>query len=262
MNNITCEDIRNLISSRKFFVYGAGGHGRKFVDAVKRMGYYSHFLGYAESHKSENSTIKQINDIDRNICIFIAAHEINLRVMIQTVKTLGFTEYYSIYPFLIELCCGDPIERDITIYVEPFLKICHSKNYLSIIDLAIESIAGFNTYGEKIYVDMFRATSSESTAKNRFMLLKKRMVEYENGCEEQYSIKVNTNENFILDGAHRLVLAHHFGIPTIMADDYSIKRDIYNSIFHQELFYSQNIINILDTEELRIVRKKRKVLFG
>ena len=254
--------IIDKLKENKFVVYGAGGHGKKFVQAITNIGLSKNFMGYAVTDNKNNQDIKTIYEVDKEQLIIIAAHNVNSKQMETILKENGFQNYEIIYPYLIELCCGIPIKKNVMLNIKEFVANCYSANYLAIIYLAIDCVLGNNKFGKDLYIKMFEVTSDKQTAYKRWEALKARIINYKNSKEiEKYNVKINFRQKYILDGAHRIMMAFYFGVDNLLADDYEMDRKEYNAIFQQDLFYDENILNIFSSQECEILKNvKEKVM--
>ena len=113
MKETSYEELINSIRNNHFVVYGAGSHADKFLQILKHLGFEDNYLYSAVTRKDKDdkAELRLIHEVDRNKLIMIAAHDKNAKQMEQTLKELGFRNYYLIYPHLIELVCGLPYKK-------------------------------------------------------------------------------------------------------------------------------------------------------
>ncbi len=260
----TYEQILDKIKSNKFVVYGAGGHGKKFVKAITQMGYENNFAGFVVTERQESDPIgiKEIKNIDRNCFVVIAAHDRNSLQIEDTLKHLGFAQYVSIYSYLIDFCCGTPylknqIECVEEIFQDCLQKYCFYAPYPVVVYLAIDYIMERNSVGKNLYLKLIGNYAKEKTSYLRWNALVERTMNYKINREpESFSIKINPKERYVLDGYHRIVLSKYFGITDILADFYDMEFDKYRDMF----WGNDNLINLFTKEEADIILRTGKQL--
>lgn len=253
----TYEQILNKIQCNKFVVYGAGGHGQKFVKAITQMGYGKNFMGFAVTQRQRDDPdgIKEIQLIDRNCFVVIAAHDRNSVQMEETIKSLGFTQYVLIYPYLIELCCGTPYLKSQTVCVEDIFQDCLKRHtfysaYPVVIYLAVDSIMGRNRVGKNLYLKLIGKYAKEKTSYQRWDALVERTKNYHiNRLPEPFMIKINPIQGYVLDGYHRIVLSEYFGITELLADFYDTDFDTYRDMF----WGKDNLMDMFTEKEADII---------
>lgn len=235
--------IIKKIENEKFIVYGAGGHGKKFVKAIIKRGCYNNFVGYAVTKSQEmDKQISEISDVCRNQLVIIAAHEKNAKQMEKKLLDLGFQNYINIYPYMTELYWGTPYLVDKLVNVEKVVAESRFINYRIALYAGIDSVIKKNEYGEDIYLKTLQLTSDKETARIRWEAFQKRIDRYEKKHEiEKYNIQIDPENKYILDGTHRLMLAYYFKIPQIKSDFFRVsmqeRDDFYNdSIYEDDVF--------------------------
>ena len=209
----TYEQILEKIKKNKFVVYGAGGHGKKFVKAITQMGYENNFTGFAVTERQENDPIgiKEIRNIDRNCFVVIAAHDQNSLQMEDTLKRLGFVQYVSIYSYLIDFCCGTSYLKNQTVCVNEIFQYCLTRHcfyssYPIVVYLAIDYIMEKNNVGKKLYFKLIGKYAKEKTSNQRWDALVERTRNYNvNRRSESFAVKVNPVQSFVLDGYHSIL---------------------------------------------------------
>lgn len=249
----TYEQILDKIKNNKFVVYGAGGHGQKLVRAITQMGYADNFAGFAvtESQAKDIDGVKEIKNIDRNQFVIIAAHDQNAMQMEAVLKSLGFTQYVSVYPYLIDFCCGTSYLKNQTVYVEDIFQDCLRGHcfysaYPIVVYLAIDHIMGGNNAGKSLYLKLIGKYAKEKTAYQRWDALVKRAKNYStDGLPEPFAVKINPVQRYVLDGYHRIILSKYFGITAILADYYDTDFEKYRDMF----WGGDNLINLFTKEE-------------
>ena len=240
----TYEEIINSVSKEKFIVYGKGAHADKFLHFIRRLGFGDNYLYSVVSRKRENTNDCLIQNVNRNQLVIVAAHDKNSKEMEQTLKELGFKNYYLIYPHLIEFGCGLPYKKNVDMNVSEFLKDCLYGNYLSIIYLAIDDIVNSNGIGCDLYIKYMNIYSHPDTSKKRLETLVDRVSHISECYEpEPYNIKVNPKECFLLDGSHRTILAKYFGIDILKADLYDISFEQYDLFYGGGVYLSDEALS-------------------
>lgn len=258
------EEIMNSLKRNKFIVYGAGGHAEKFIKVVKKEGLENNFLGTAISKRNLTNPInKCIEDIDKNKLIIIAAHDRNSAEMESNLIRLGFRNYKVIYPYMTEICFGEPYKKNVTLDVDVFLKECQYANYLAIYYLAIECADKKNSYGKNMYLKVMGMSSEVQTAQNRWNEIIKRTNNYRKTKEpEKYPIKVNVEQKYILDGFHRMALAKYFHIRTLNADLFKTELEEYNSMTFKCMWNDKDLNRYFSNKEKEKITLVRKKIFG
>ena len=230
------DDFLLIIKKQKFYVYGAGSMGKRFIKCLENMGIKQNFLGYVVTE--ENHTYKSILDIPRESYVIISTHNETAKEMERLLINNQFKHYYLLYPFLLELEYGKSIEKNKKINVNDLLNNLDSTPYYAILMLTIDSvIKGYNN--DAIYIKMMEKLSSDrKTALARSKEFYSRIIDYSKGNynKENYPIKVNAEKDKIKDGAHRLMLAYYFGKTTINADIYDFKQEKYDEILDNVIY--------------------------
>lgn len=260
----TYAQILDKIKKNKFVVYGAGGHGQKFVKAIAQMGYGNNFVGFVvtERQAKDGEGIKEIKNIDRNHFVVIAAHDRNSVQMEDTLKNLGFTQYVSIYPYLIDFCCGTSYLKNQTVCVKDIFfdclnRYCFYSAYPVVVYLAIDYIMEKNNVGKNLYFKLIGKYAKEKTSYQRWDALVERTRNYSiNRVPEPFAVKINPVQRFVLDGYHRIVLSKYFGITDILADFYDTDFDKYRDMF----WGRGNLMNLFTKEEADVILKAGKEL--
>lgn len=259
-----CQKIIDRLSREKYIVYGAGGHADKFVKAMEKKGIAHNFLGYAiSSGKIQKNNCKYIEEVDREHLVVVAAHDKNSSEMEQNLIRLGFENYMLIYPYMTELCFGSPYKTDVFVEIDEFLKTCRYGNYLAIYYLAVACADGKNDFGDKLYLRVMGLSSEEKTAANRWEAMIKRTWNYRNKQEiEDFPVKLNVQQKYILDGFHRMALAKYFGIDKLRADLFSTELDDYNSMTFQNMWLDEDLNHYFSEDEKKQIIRVRKEIFG
>lgn len=258
------EKILDKLAKEKFIVYGTGGHADKFVKAIRRKGIHSNILGFAVSSNNQlNDNCECIEDINKERLIVIAAHDKNSREMEQNLIRLGFKNYVLVYPYMTEICFGSPYETDVMLDIDEFMKECSYGNYLAIYYLAVECADGKNDFGDKLYLKVMKLSSEEETANRRWDSMISRTQSYRKNCKaEDFPIKVNIRQKYILDGFHRMALAKYFGIKKLKSDLFDTDLNYYNSMTFRSMWADDDLNSyFLEKEKEQIIRV-RKEIFG
>lgn len=248
------DDFLLIIKKQKFYVYGAGSMGKRFIKCLENMGIKQNFLGYVVTE--ENHTYKSILDIPRESYVIISTYNETAKEMERLLINNQFKHYYLLYPFLLELEYGKSIEKNKKINVNDLLNNLDSTPNYAILMLTIDSvIKGYNN--DAIYIKMMEKLSSDrKTALARSKEFYSRIIDYSKGNynKENYPIKVNAEKDKIIDGAHRLMLAYYFGKTTINADIYDFKQEKYDEIFYKLREFNTNWEKSYSNEEIKIIK--------
>lgn len=239
------QTIIKQIREKKFYIYGAGGHGKKLLKCIKKMGLLENFKGFVVTDNStlESNGVGCVDDIDRNATILIAAHITNSKNMESYLYEHGFKNYYVTYHVLQELYWGMPNEHNIKVNCHKVISGCKKIYYLCAIYSAIDFFMGKNQCGESIYLKTMRLTSDEETAYNRWRNFQRRIAQYveeNNPIDERYPILTDLKGEYVLDGAHRLMLAFYFEQGEIYANRYSISHEEYEEFYNDSIYEKEN----------------------
>lgn len=261
------QKFKGVISQLKensFVVYGAGSMGKRFVRCISEMGLKDNFSGYAVTEIKDSlyvaEGIIQINQIERDQLVIIAAHNEAALQMEQELNNLGFKKYIVIYPYLLELEFGTPVALDVKINVDKLLKKCPPYLYNAVVYMAIDSALGHNMYGGDLYLRMMHALSRNNrTAEMRWQSFQKRIDAYTRGeYEDRYNVKVNLEQNYIIDGVHRIILAKYFGIPHIQADLYQFESKKFEQVFKNFVYVNENLERYFSKDEITLMKTALK----
>lgn len=260
---LSYSEVVAKISTQEFYIYGAGGYGKKVEKAIRKMGLQDNFLGYAVTVKkdSDNPLLLEIADVDPKKLIIIATHYVNSKQMENILIDLKIDNYIFIYPYLTELSLGLPYETFVKFNTRKLVSEYTHLNFCAVLYLAIESIINDTELGKKLYIKMTMIKSNEQTALLRWKNLVYRVNLYKNGGMEEYPIQVSTDYKIVLDGAHRLMLAYYFEMPEILADLYHVNEEDYAKFDNGEVYKNNFFYTLLDEQEIeQLENAKRKIM--
>ena len=115
-DTIQIQDVINLIRTKKFVIYGNGFIGKRFIKQIERMNCKNMISAMVVTNLEENNNsrkdgLKSVYEISKDSLVFIAAHESVATEIKEVLDSIGVSNYIWIYPYLIELELGKPIER-------------------------------------------------------------------------------------------------------------------------------------------------------
>ena len=261
---LSYNEVIAKISAQKFYIYGAGGYGKKVEKAIQKMGLQDNFLGYAVTEKRDNdhSEVLEIATVNPENLIIIATHYVNSKEMEAVLLGLNFHNYICIYPYLTELSLGLPYEKSVEFSTEKLVREYTHINFCAVLYLAIESILNNTELGKKLYIKMTMIKSNERTAFLRWQNLVQRVNLYRHGNIEEYPIQVSTDYKIVLDGAHRLMLAYYFGRPKILADLYHVDAEDYAKFDNGDVYKNDFFCTLLDEKEIEQLESTKRRIMG
>lgn len=259
-DTIQLKDILNLIKTNRFVIYGNGFIGKRFIKQIERMNCKKQISAIVVTNlegdcNSRKDGLQSVYEISKDSLVFIAAHESVATEMRKVLESIGVSNYIWIYPYLIELELGEPIERNRKVTIIDLISNLSKSYAAAIYYLTIKEYCQNHTYDGSLYKKMTSHYTTEHTAEKRWEIFR-RKIEYcqENGFCQDCNIKVLENNNLI-DGMHRLTLAKYFGKKYLYADVYAGKGSFYSqngvggNVFIQEedlpLYYTSKEIDVI-----------------
>ena len=258
---VQLQKIIRLIKEKNFVIYGHGFIGKRFYNYVKKIGCFSHVTAFAVTHLKKddngNKNVKAISAIPRDRLIFIAAHDTNAFEMMSGLKNMGFQDYIWIYPYLIDMELGEPIEKNRKVRIQDLIHNLSNSYAAAIYYLSIKDYCDRNVYDGSIYIRMTSHYTTERTAKKRWDRFRVKIDEcLKNGFVQDYNIKVLEN-NSLIDGMHRLILAKYFNQEFLHADAYRGGGSFYSEegIGGNVFLQDSDLIQYYSEEEIDIIKE-------
>ncbi|SHK69754.1 hypothetical protein SAMN05216582_11311 [Selenomonas ruminantium] len=259
-DTIQIKDVINLIKTKEYVIYGNGFIGKRFIKQIERMNCKNQISSVVVTNLEENSNsrkdgLKSIYEISKNSFVFIAAHESVATEMRKVLESIGVSNYVWIYPYLIELELGAPIERNRKVTIKDLIDNLSKSYAAAIYYLTIKEYCRDHIYDGSLYIKMTSHYTTGDTAKKRWEIFRRKIEEcQEKGFCQDCNIKVFENNNLI-DGMHRLTLAKYFGEKYLYADVYRGNGSFYSiegiggNVFIQEedlpRYYKQKEIEMI-----------------
>lgn len=231
-NVLQIQDIIHIIKTKKFVIYGNGFVGRRFYRQVQKMGYASNVVAMAVTNLNDKKTgselVKAISDVNRGYLVFIAVHDVSVFEMKKKLDSLGFFDYIWIYPYLFNLELGEPVKKNISMKIFDFLEKMSDVYFPAIYYLSVKDYCSRNIYGGRLYIKAIANYTTLETAQKRWDRFSNAIDRCrKEGYFQDHNIKVDENNN-IIDGLHRLILAKCFGQQEILCDVYHCEQKYYS----------------------------------
>lgn len=255
------DHILEILKTEKFVVFGAGGHGKKFVESLKMWGVSENFAGYATTKGTLDGSVKCIDAVPRSSQVVIAVHSATVDSVINYLVELGFSKYISIDRFLIEFCCGKPYDINGFVDINHFVEGSVKSNYLAALYAVVDCTVKKDVAGEEIYKKLIGVHGNKDTANKRWDSYLTRIQACLNGEYKPYPIKINPTEKYILDGNHRIALARYFGLKEIAAQYFDCSFERYSSIFEQSCWNDEKLSNYFSEKEIQLIMNAKGLLW-
>lgn len=232
-DQFSLQDVISIIKKDKFVIYGYGFVGKRFYKQVQRMGYSENVIAIAvtdigDEKNTDYVTVQSIYDISKESMVFVAVHDASVLDMQEILDKIGIKKYMWVYPYLFDLELGTPICKDKTVCINDLLTQMNDIYMPAIYYLSLKDYCGANIYNGELYIKMSTAYTTLETGKKRWERFCKTIDECrERGFKQDYNIKVDEN-NLLIDGLHRLVLARYFGESDIICDVYHCDDEFYS----------------------------------
>lgn len=254
--------IKNTIEKEKIVIYGTGSVSKRFSKLIKENGYWGNVSNYAvsslEHHANfiDGKAVKEIKDISNDNIVMLAVHNIFLNEILENLSNLGFENVIWIYPYLFDLSFGMPIQNNIVLDVKNIVNRLNGIYSYAIYHLAIENEYSKNVVGGSIYRKFMRIFCSEEAANKRWSDFVERMHKYENGdVQQNYNIKLSNEYDIVLDGLHRLMLAHYFNVDKIVADIYSCDMNKYIDYAENMALTDKQLNKYFSHDEIDLIKE-------
>lgn len=257
-NQYTTDEFINILQTSKFVIYGAGFWAQRFYNCLKKLGCENNVIAFAVTEQSNNGDktlfnkeIKLIENVDCNQKIIIAAHNNSTAQMKKTLDDLNFCDYIMLYPYLVQMELGTPIKTNQEINVCEFISQMPDIYYMTIIYLAIENYFHKNKNGDELYIKMQSEFADRKTAVRRLKALHSKISTYSKDISlNDVNVKLNMENNVIIDGNHRMALAKFFNIESVFADIYDVTMDEYLYVYNKAIFSLEKIKSIFTSDEV------------
>ena len=262
MNYLSTTELLKEISQKKIYIYGAGFVAKRFFEILINKGYEKNICGFIttkkEIEKLCNKSVEVFNEIknslDDDILICVAVYEVGYKQIKELLALNNISNYTWIYPNIHELCLGEKIEENKLISVTRLLRRYLNDYAIPIRYLAIGQYFGENNVGYDLYLKGMRLHCNNDTAKDRLLKFMKLIQDWKDDGYNNTTIKV-TDEDDIIDGAHRLALALYFGVTDLYCDVYSGEN--YKKFISDSVRISEEETGIFTRKELRCLDELR-----
>ncbi len=266
MENLSLQEVEDFIQTNEFIIYGAGFISLRFYQCIKERNCEKNVECFAVTNKNGNESciegkmVREISEIERDKWIIIGTHMASVAQMQETLQSLGFTKFFCVYPYILELEYGAPVNLDRQINVVNFLRKMSHIYYPAVIYLVIEEYFGKNTVGYDLYLRMMEVFSSPEVAKKRLEALKKKISSYE--IKNEYNIKVCIENGILIDGMHRIVFARYFDVKELKADLYHVSEERYFETMGKAMLLEENLSMWFSEKEIALIKAADNRLRG
>lgn len=233
---MTTLQVLDVIKNHDIAIYGTGFVAKNFYTALQLKGLNDRIRCFVVTDEQnvggviQGVPIRGAREVlkEKDIYICIAVHEAIKDEIEKKLLDNNFEKYIWIYPNLMELLFGMPLERHKKMEVKKILEHQKNNNYnFAIGYLAIENYYNKNDKGYDIYIKAMALMSEEATAKKRLMKFISLIDDWDkNGYRRNVNLLID-QENRLIDGNHRFTLAIYHQVPEIYCDIFSCS-DIYN----------------------------------
>lgn len=227
--------IMQIIKTNKIVIYGNGYIAKRLYNLIQKLGYTKNVLNIAVTKVASDDIgingvkLIPISDVDRDVLILLAVHNAVAAEMEKNLQDLGFRQFIWIYPYLFEMEIGQPIRKHQQIKIVTLIDRAAYSYELPIYYLTLKDYCTENIYNGKLYVKFFSAYVTTEMAEKRWQKFQQRIEEcLKEGFQQDHSIKVN-EDYYLMDGAHRLVLAKYFHKDTVFVDVYAGHGEFYSA---------------------------------
>lgn len=264
--DMAAEEIKRIISEKEFVIYGAGSVGKRFLKIIEKMGFRDKVIGFAvteidENQKNEGIPIRKIDRYDKTVLIMIAVHDVVYEEIKWTLQSKGYNNHIWIYPFFTELCYGAVSNTKMFQTSHIISKLDRIYSHV-LIAMVIEECLDCNNVGIDIYKRYFEFFCNKDTARARTeSLIGKIENALVNGFKQYGPIDMSRDMRVILDGAHRLMLAHYFGNKNVLVNIHECKSDDYYYLVNFSLTDSV-LTRIFEPKQVQLIREMDQSLRG
>lgn len=151
-------------------IYGNGFIGKRFIKQIERMNCHNHISAIAvtnpdEYGSSEKEILLSVYEIAKDSLVFIAAHESIATEMKKVLDDIGVRDYIWIYPCLLDLELGKPVELNRKVKIDDLMANLSKSYAAAIYYLSIKEYCRNHTYDGSLYIKMTSHYTTEDTAK-------------------------------------------------------------------------------------------------
>lgn len=264
---MSIEELYQIMGNSRFTIFGTGTVAKRLCYMLRKRGFWNNLNGFATSqnHGSEfeGKKVMQIGEISKDDILLIAVHKVVYDEVKILLQQYGITKYYWIYPQLFDLYFGKPIQKDIIVDVRTLIRNLYGVYSHAIFYLAIAYYFHQNDFGKQYYIKYMNIFSNSQTSKARWKDFLLRIEECEkNGFLQDFNIKLNSSQNIILDGAHRVMLAYYFGKDMIRGDIYRCEMRDYLRFSGNIALTEDKLHRFFTNEEMEIIKETDEMLKG
>ena len=218
---LNLEQLFNMINEGSYYIYGAGGAAKRFFEGLCELGLTENCKGFIVSKKDMKKIKEEICLISDNVQVFIAVHKVYLHEIESLLEKNHFKKYYWIYPLIFELEYGSPVKKNVIRETDELVSRMRSLYMLAIFYLTIDYCLGKNTFGKDCHIRFHMKDVSGHSAKRIEELFEQRIKKYlKTGEVEPYPIMINVQEDYCMDGNHKLIISKYFHIPEVNCNIY------------------------------------------
>ncbi len=262
INNVT--DLLSAMSKNKIYVFGTGFVCKKFLSALKTVGYERYVKGFIVTflrsvNIMDGIPVRLINDdaLDRSRLVCIAVHESLKNEIVQELEKYGFSNYVWIYPLLFDLAFGKPIAVKKEVPLKEIYLAMREYYHVFVRYLMIEQYYGRNTYGQNIYIKAFNLINSHKTAEIRLgqfleVIKNFELKGYNKNCPS------GMLENFeIFDGSHRFALNIYHKNDTLSCNVYKGIKNVLEWLGKEVLLTEDVLPDLFSCDEIALLKDVR-----
>lgn len=256
------DKLLEMIKKQDTLIFGTGYVAERFFDGLDRHGLGDRIRCFVTTKGQEHDyqkrpviSINKLSSENNESLICIATHEAILGEISASLEERGINNSIWVYPYLHELWFGKPVG---TFEIEVSKIVKKWKDYrFAIRALAIDQYYGKNDCGYDIYVKTQSFHCEENTARKRLNSFTQLIESWDkNGFDSDSRPKVSEDYE-VLDGAHRITLAHYHKMKTISCDVYKAENgrkfrndevDITDEILRNSALLPEEIDLIIETQ--------------
>lgn len=263
LNKLKYNYILDYCRNKPFYIYGAGGYGKKLLAGLKKQGLENSFRGFVVTNNSINDeSCLEVHEISKDSLVLVGVHISNCKAIERNLREVRINKYIIGHSIMDQLYWGEPTERDCLLEVSYVIRNMQIINYLCALFAGAEYVLGKNSLGKNIYLKTMKILSTDNTALKRWKSFSDRITKYlENGNKENYRVKIDINNGFLLDGAHRLILAKLYGVKEIATDLYNINPEEYEKYYNHSIYMDDSFYSYFGADEKRnLVDIKKRLM--
>lgn len=212
---MTVEEVRSIINEHCFYIYGGGYAASILCEYLEKDDLFGNFVGFITRGGGEiirgirSISLKSL--VQKDEYVLVAVHDTLWREVSVELQKAGITNYIWIYPYLLNLKYGNPVENGRYVSLQDIWKANSNRYDIVIRFLAVDEYYGFNSFGYELYYWFISQFSNCNTAKKRLEKFIQLIESIESkGIEEEYPICL-LKDYSIIDGAHRYAIALYRG---------------------------------------------------